>query len=98
MATEEKVRKALTKVMNDAVSNYLAGINGAVYALVTLTENGGIILVQWPNDNAIYVNWTSNAAGFGDLGTMVGSVSTEYFGVESLVFLLSSIVDSYCAE
>ncbi len=95
----ENIKDALGKVIQEAVIYYKEGEKKAAWATVNYDlEHGRIMLVQWPNDNSIDVNWSPACAGYGDLGTLVGSVSTEYFGIDTVVFLLTTLINSFMEE
>ena len=91
----ENIKDALGKVIQETVDYYKKGKKKAAWATVDYNlDTGRIMLVQWPNDNAIGVNWSPAS----DLGTMVGSVSTEYFGIDTVVFLLTTLINSFMEE
>ena len=95
----ENIKDALAKVIQETVDHYKKGEKKASWATVDYDlEHGRIMLVQWPNDNSIDVNWSPACAGYGDLGTLVGSVSTEYFGIDTTVFLLTTMINSFMEE
>ena len=93
------IKDALGKVIQETVDYYKKGEKKAAWATVDYDlDHGRIMLVQWPNNNSIDVNWSPTCAGYGDLGTLVGSVSTEYFGIDTVVFLLTTIINSFMEE
>lgn len=95
----ENIKDALGKVIQETVDYYKKGEKKAAWATVDYDlEHGRIMLVLWPNDNSIDVNWSPACAGYGDLGTLVGSVSTEYFGIDTVVFLLTTLINSFMEE
>ena len=93
------IKEALGKVIQETVNYYKEGKKKAAWATVDYNlDTGRIMLVQWPNENSIDVNWSPASAGYGDLGTLIGSVSTEYFGIDTVVFLLVTLVNSFMEE
>lgn len=101
MTTErltEKMKDSIGKVLNESVENYQKGKDRAAWTIIDSNEAGRILLVKWPNDDAIDVNWSPNSARYGDLGTMVGCIGTEYFNIDTAVFLLTSMVQSLIGE
>ena len=95
----ENIKDALGKVIQETVDYYKKGEKKAAWATVDYDlEHGRIMLVQWPNDNSIEVHWSPASAGYGDLGTIVGCVSTEYFGIDTVIFLLTTLINSFMEE
>ena len=93
------VRDAVANVITEAAENYKNGVKKVVWSTVDYNlDTGRIMIVQWPNDNIIGVNWTPAYSGYGDLGTLVGSVSTEYYGIDTVVSLLTSIINAFMEE
>ena len=95
----ENVKDALGKVIQETVDYYKKGEKKAAWATVDYDlDTGHIMLVQWPNDDTINVQWSPASAGYGDLGTIVGSVSTEYFGIDTMVSLLTTMINGLMEE
>lgn len=95
----EKVKNKVKEVMQKAQENYFEGKDRIAYViLVWPTENdahGTFLLEKWPFSDDIDLCYSSEEAGFSDLGTRLGSVSTEYFNLECLASLIKTMYDSY---
>jgi len=93
------IRDAVAKVITESVENYKNGVKKVAWSTVDYNlDTGRIMIVLWPNDDAIGVHWTPASSGYGDLGTLIGSVSMEYFGIDSVVTLLTSIINAFMEE
>lgn len=91
----EKIKNAIGMVITETVEHYKKGEERASWATIDSNENGRLLLVQWPTSQSIDVNWSPATAGYGDLGTPVGCISTEYFGIEDTVKLLTMMVNYF---
>lgn len=90
-----QIQKCIEKVTTEFAENYKAGRKLAAYATVDYDAAGGrLLLVMWPNTLEIDLCWSPNEAGLGDLGTMIGSVSLEYFGIDTITDLIAAMI--YC--
>ena len=95
----ENIKDALGKVIQETADHYKKGEERASYATIDYDlEQGRVMLVQWPNDYSINVTWSPKSAGYGDLGTTIGSISTEYFGINTVEFLVLSLINSFVEE
>lgn len=100
--TEEltrNVKDSIGQIMAESVEYFKEGRKKAAWSTVDHNLNTGrIMLVQWPNDIVVNVHWSPEPAGYGDLGTLIGAVSTEYFGIDTTVELLVTIIQKFMEE
>ena len=89
-------------MLQKAQENYFEGKNKVAYViLVWPTDNymgGTFLLTKWPFSDDVDLCFSPEAAGFSDLGTTVGSVSTEYFNLECIASLIKTMYETYVAE
>ena len=90
-----KIKEALGKVLDEYVNLYKSGKEVAAHRTLEFLTSGRIILVMFPNSQEINVNYSGAWNGIGDIGTVIGSVSTEHFGVDDAVNVIDAIVEAW---
>ena len=95
----EKVKNKVKEVIQKAQENYFEGKDKVAYVILAWptdnNKNGTFLLEKWPYCDDIDLCYSPEAAGFSDLGTTLGSVSTEYFNLECLASLIKTMYDAY---
>lgn len=95
----EKVKNKVKEVIQKAQENYFEGKDKIAYVILAWPNDnstgGTILLEKWPYSDDIDLCYSPKSAGFADLGTSLGSVSTEYFNLECLASLIKAMYDAY---
>ena len=96
---KDRVKECIGKLADKRVEYFKEGKNKAADVTIDYdVGDGRILLVWWPKNTTIDVCWSPNSAGYGDLGLPFGSVSTEHFGIDSMIFLIVTMINCFVEE
>ena len=95
----EKVKNKTKEVIQKATENYFEGKDKIAYVILawpgTDGMNGTFLLEMWPNSTDVELCYSPDVATIADLGTTVGTVSTEYFNLDCVASLIKIMYETY---
>lgn len=93
------IKEVLSKVIQEAADYYMAGERKMAWRTIERDASGHrFSYAIWPNSVDIDVTVAVEEQPYGDVGTRLGSISLENFGVDSVVFLTAALIDSWKAD